>query len=155
MNDTINTDINESDINESDKRCQINILARTIYGEARGESVRGKEAVASVIINRVNYGKMRGGYWWGDDVVGVCKKPYQFSCWNENDPNFKKITDVMPGHKVFDTCLRIAKRALAGTLIDPTNGATHYHHENINPPWARAKAPDAHIGKHLFYSNIE
>ena len=80
---------------------------------------------------------------------------WRFSCWNENDPNFKKITDVMPGHKVFDTCLRIAKRALAGTLIDPTNGATHYHHENINPPWARAKAPDVHIGKHLFYSNIE
>ena len=32
----------------------VDILARTIYGEARGESVRGKEAVASVVMNRVN-----------------------------------------------------------------------------------------------------
>ena len=41
------------------------ILARTIYGEARGESISGQEAIASVILNRVAIAKSRGRYWWG------------------------------------------------------------------------------------------
>mgnify|MGYP000500045909 CR=1 FL=1 len=50
------------------------ILARTLFGEARGQSVRGKEAVAAVVINRVNRAIERKGYWWGNDVsaVGHC-----------------------------------------------------------------------------------
>lgn len=38
------------------------ILARTIYGEARGESISGQEAIASVILNRVAFAKRRGRY---------------------------------------------------------------------------------------------
>jgi len=37
----------------NDQQEDIDILARTIYGEARGEPVRCKEAVAAVILNRV------------------------------------------------------------------------------------------------------
>lgn len=60
----------------------IDILARTIYGEARGEPWEGKIAVAWVVRNRAE----RGG-WWGDTIREVCLKPWQFSCWNETDPN--------------------------------------------------------------------
>lgn len=67
------------------------ILARTIYGEARGESISGQEAIASVILNRVAFAKRRGRYWWGNTIAGVCLAPWQFSCWNENDPNRKII----------------------------------------------------------------
>lgn len=140
---------------ETQRKREIDILARTIYGEARGESVRGKEAVACVILNRVNRAKQRSGYWWGNSVKQVCLKPWQFSCWNENDPNRDKILSVEAGHKVFDTCLRIARRALSGCLEDPTDGATHYHNENVNPPWARGKPACAEIGRHLFYNDIE
>lgn len=132
------------------------ILARTLYGEARGEPVRGKEAVAAVVMNRVRRARAAGGtYWWGGTVEEVCRRPWQFSCWNAGDPNRTKITTVAADNKVFQTCQRIARRALAGTLADPTGGATHYHAKAANPPWARGKAPSAEIGGHLFYSDIE
>lgn len=134
---------------------EIDVLARTIYGEARGEPVRGKEAVASVILNRVRRAKRRGGYWWGDDLEEVCRKPWQFSCWNENDPNFEKILKVGGKNTVFQTCKRVARRAIGGALKDPTDGATHYHANGIEPPWARGRAFSATIGRHVFYNNVE
>lgn len=45
---------------------ETDILARTIYGEARGESISGMEAVASVVLNRVAFAKRRGRFWWGN-----------------------------------------------------------------------------------------
>lgn len=44
---------------------ETDILARTIYGEARGESISGMEAVASVVLNRVAFANRRGRFWWG------------------------------------------------------------------------------------------
>jgi len=133
----------------------IDVLARTLYGEARGETVRGKEAVACVILNRVKRAKQHGGYWWGNTIEEVCLKPWQFSCWNETDPNRQKIAAVEPGHRVFDTCLRIARRAVSGCLKDATGGATHYHTTDAHPPWSRGKPACVEIGRHLFYNDIE
>ena len=138
-----------------DRSADIDVLARTIYGEARGELVRGKEAVAAVVMNRVRRARARGGYWWGNSVRRVCIKPWQFSCWNESDSNRKKILDVQAGNRVFDTCLRIARRAVAGTLEDPTDGATHYHAKTARPPWSYKRTPSAEIGGHRFYNNVE
>ena len=67
-------------------------LARTLFGEARGEfdaDGRGDvpvEAVANVILNRAAK-KFRGKA----TVHGVCRDPLQFSCWNGNDANRAKI----------------------------------------------------------------
>jgi len=134
---------------------EIVILGRTLYGEARGEPLRGMEAVAAVVTNRVRLARQRGGYWWGDDITRVCLKPWQFSCWNDGDPNRHKIETVKPGNKTFQVCLRVAGRAVTGALEDPTGGATHYHTLATNPPWARGRAPSAEIGGHLFYAGIE
>ncbi len=131
------------------------LLARTIYGEARGETVRGKEAVAAVVVNRVRRSRQRDGYWWGDDIAQVCLKPWQFSCWNPDDPNLSRIIAVGIENRTFQSCIRIARRAATGALTDPTGGATHYHGRAANPPWARGKAPCAEIGRHLFYADIE
>ena len=134
---------------------EIDVLARTIYGEARGELVRGKEAVAAVIMNRVRRSEDRQGYWWGDSVMAVCTKPWQFSCWNEGYPNRQKIRAVGPNNRNFKSCLRIARRALEGRLDDPTHGATHYHTRMIAPPWSRKRMPSAEIGEHVFYNDVE
>jgi len=133
----------------------VDILARTIYGEARGELVRGKEAVAAVVMNRVRRARQRGGYWWGATPVEVCRKPWQFSCWSDTDPNRQKIESVGRDNRDFQSCLRIARRALAGTYADPTNGATHYHAKDAAPPWARNRKPCAEIGNHKFYNDVE
>lgn len=133
----------------------VDTLARTLWGEARGESVRGKEAVAAVVMNRVRRARRRGGYWWGATPIEVCRKPWQFSCWNDGDPNRAKMLAVGQDDRDFQTCLRIARRALAGTLRDPTVGATHYHAKGVLPPWARDRKPSAEIGNHRFYNDVE
>lgn len=133
----------------------VDLLARTIYGEARGEPVRGKEAVAAAIMNRVRHAENKGGYWWGGTVPEVCLQPWQFSCWNASDPNRQKILSVDPKDPNFQTCLRIARRAIAGAMTDPTGGATHYHAAGVEPLWSVGREPSAVIGNHKFYSDVE
>jgi len=133
----------------------VDTLARTLWGEARGEPVRGIEAVAAVIVNRVRLARARGGFWWGDNVVAVCRKPFQFSCWNKDDPNRPKLPAVTEADPAFAVCLRIARRAVSGALPDPTGGCTHYHSRRVHPAWARDAVPRVEIGTHLFYDDVE
>ena len=128
------------------KEIEIDVLARTLWGEARGERSTGMEAVASVILNRVEIAKRNKGYWWGNTIIQVCQKPYQFSCWNKLDPNFKKLTSVTTDDMHFATALRVARRAVLGFIKDATLGATHYHTLNILPDWAKGQKPTARIG---------
>ncbi|MBS8274846.1 cell wall hydrolase [Thalassospira tepidiphila] len=141
-------------VTDPDMLSEVEVLARTLYGEARGEELAGIEAVASVILNRVAFAKRRGRYWWGNDVKSVCLKPAQFSCWNTKDPNRKKLLALSPRDPAYRLCKRIAKRAVAGELADHTEGATHYHTHAVDPFWARGHVPVAEIGNHLFYKNI-
>ncbi len=143
---------NDRDFYES---LQTDVLARTLWGEARGEEPAGMEAVARVILNRAAIAIRKGGYWWGNDIITVCQKPYQFSCWNRSDPNYRKLLDIDAKDIHFATALRIARRAVAGVLADPTNGATHYHADSILPDWAKGQTPSARIGRHIFYNLIE
>ncbi len=133
----------------------IDILARTLFGEARGERRTGQEAVAAVVLNRVARAERLGGYWWGRTVAEVCLKPWQFSCWNADDPNRERIATVAEGHPAFDQCRAIAAKAVDGRLDDPTSGATHYHALGLVPRWARDRTPCAIIGRHLFYNDVE
>lgn len=133
----------------------IDTLARTIFGEARGEGVVGMEAVAAVIMNRVNadLGNDKKPDWWGEGVKAVCLKPWQFSCWNENDPNREKLVSVTTRDPWFAHAVEIAKRAVKGELPDPTNQADHYCTETVAPhtSWAKGKTPVARIGRHVFF----
>lgn len=123
------------------------LLARVIWGEARGEGEAGMSAVASVIMNRVR----RPG-WWGDSLRSVCTCPWQFSCLNADDPNRAKLYAVTEADKSFGAALAIAQRVVAGELSDPTRGATHYYAAGTKQPsWAQGRVPTARIGRHLFY----
>ncbi|MFT8135469.1 hypothetical protein ACMYLZ_23150, partial [Salmonella enterica subsp. enterica serovar Enteritidis] len=70
------------------------ILARTLWGEARGEGQAGQIAVAWTIRNRVFDGKAKS--WWGEGYAGVGLKPGRFSCWNKNDPNYAYLSGAKP-----------------------------------------------------------
>lgn len=127
---------------------QIDIIARTIWGEARNQGEKGMQAVANVIGNR----KKNPG-WWGRDFIGICLKPWQFSCWNHDDPNLlviKKITINDPG---FRLALKIASHLVDNTLEDITHGADHYVLTSFAKytPWARYQIPRIIIGTHSFY----
>lgn len=132
------------------------ILARTIFGEARGEHLDGMEAVANVILNRHDIARrFENGYWWGSSIADICQTPAQFSCWNANDPNSAIIKKVSSDNPIFAICQRIARRAVAGALKDNTRGATHYHARQIMPNWAMDDIPVAKIGNHIFYRLVE
>ena len=53
----------------------VEIMAKTIYGEARGEGAEGMEAVALVIINRFNARKWFTGYRteYGVKIPGIAE----------------------------------------------------------------------------------
>ncbi len=136
-------------------------LARTMWGEARGEpdAELAMAAVAHVVLNRV----ARQTY-WGRSVETVCRKPFQFSCWNVNDPNLARLVAVGPDDARYALACRLAAGLLAQekedprkrAADDPTKGATHYHTRRLMPPprWARGHEPCERIGSHLFYRGV-
>lgn len=143
------------------KERDIDTLARTLYGEARGEDRQGKIAVACVVLNRVKKRIMAGYRIIGGVKVptidATCLKPWQFSCWNDNDPNKKIIQNVDLTNKRFAECYEIATMAANGELEDITKGATHYYNPKAcnQPKWAKGKTPCVVLGHHLFFNNID
>lgn len=129
------------------------VFARTLYGEARGELATvgrvGLEAVASVIWNRWQQNPRR----YGDTLKEVCLQPYQFSCWNQNDPNYVQLCrDVLAEVDAAEACKAVAKRWIEGEGIDVTKGANHYYARWMTcPSWGIGRAPIAEIGVHRFY----
>lgn len=122
------------------------VIARTLWGEARGEGIAGMAAVAGVIANRAHNPR-----WWGKDAKGVCLKPWQFSCWNTDDPNRPKLLAVTGADPLFAAALALADEVLAGRLRDVTNTADHYHTRGVAPRWSAGKTPVAAIGTHRFF----
>jgi spore germination cell wall hydrolase CwlJ-like protein len=130
-------------------------LARTIWAEARGEpdARAGMAAIANVVLNRV-----RWNTYWGRSITEVCQKPYQFSCWNKNDPNLAKLLDVTARDAQFAIALELAAAAVNGNPpSDATRGATHYYARTMAQPpgWSLGHQPCAAIGNHLFFNDIK
>jgi N-acetylmuramoyl-L-alanine amidase len=127
------------------------ILALTLWGEADGRPVRAMEAVASVVMNRVRLAALPGGpTHLGQGVVAVCRAPFQFACWHPGHPRRRAIAELR-GDADLGACRRVAARALAGVLRDPTGGATHYHAAEALPRWALGQVPTAETGGLVFY----
>ena len=128
---------------------EIEIMAKTIYGEARGvykkSGVNALAAVGHVIMNRSLAGSI--------PVSSVCLQPKQFSCWNPCDPNRKIIENATLSDPVYRICFVVAKQILCGEIYDITGGANHYYSRYMKkiPYWAEGKKPTAKIGNHIFF----
>lgn len=134
----------------------IPILARTMWGEARGDGVDGMGAVAHVVLNRRAKQK-----YWGKSIEEVCLKRFQFSCWNQNDPNLPLLQRLTEADSSYALALKLAQELVSlgeseRALRDRTGGATHYYARRLQPPprWARGKTPCADIRSHLFFRDI-
>lgn len=136
----------------------IHALALTVYGEARGESIEGQVAVACVVRNRVQT-KFHNIISYTDH----CLAPYQFSCWNKNDPNYTKLKDFQKMLEqntnitdlTFRQCLYLATGVAENYLKDNTSNATHYlvtslYHSDNCPSWAKSGKVVKTIGSHTF-----
>lgn len=145
---------------ETDDLGDLQVMARTLWGEARGEGLEGMEAVARVIINRYKAKKWFTGYRVEDGrkIPGIketCLKKAQFSCWNKNDVNYPLLLKVDERNEAFRLCLKIAEKAIDGRLPDFTNNATFYHTRAVKPIWALHRSPCYETGGHLFYNDIK
>lgn len=134
------------------KANELDALARTLWGEARSESPEGKIAVAWVIRNRVNKPS-----WWGKTILSVIHKPWQFSCWNKSDPNYKFLSGQRKiPQKEYDECAELALKVFKNEVEDPTNGATHYFAPKVvkAPSWTKGAKLTVTIGGHKFYKDV-
>ena len=122
-------------------------LALTLWGEAAGRPVRAIEALAALVMNRARAGVPH----WGRGVAEICRAPFQFPCWNRNHPRHALLRGVAAGDGALAICRRVAARAVAGALPDPTGGATHFHDAAVLPGWAIGRAASAEIGGFCFY----
>ena len=127
----------------------LRIYAQTMWGEARGGGLAAMEDVGCVILRRVVIGGS-----WGSSVAAVCQAPWQFSSWNENDPNRDKMRAVTIADPSFALAMHAAALGLAGKLVDRTGGADSYFAVGIPTPyWARD--PRSHhtatIWRHTFW----
>lgn len=129
------------------------LLALTMWGEARGDGPQAMRAVGHVIMNRI---KSKRNF--GNTVKQVVWKRKAFSCWNKGDPNreaMKKIAKLPDDNlnKVrWEQAKKIAKEILSGNDKDITNGGLFYHTKAINPYWVDPDAPVvADIANHVFY----
>ena len=120
-------------------------LARTVWGEARGENEAGKKAVVCTVLNR-----FKSGRWYaGKTIAETCKKPWQYSCWNKGDPNLAKMQTL--GYVELKPYIELIK--MVEEEGDITHGATHYYNPKAcpKPKWAIGSQPCYVCGSHLFF----
>lgn len=122
------------------------VTAQTIWGESRGEPIAGQYAVAHVIFNRSIHRDL--------SPLKVCLQKWQFSVWNDNDPNKPKLEALTIEDNSFYKCFEIALKVLGKKHVDTTEGSMHYHHKCVNPYWAKGHIPVKRIGAHLFYNDV-
>ncbi len=114
------------------------ILARAIWGEARGISKKARIAVAWSIKNRLG---MKDE--WGTYHNIILAKAQYSAFWEESskDPNLTALrdplgtTDNPADHQKWRETYQIAGQVINNEIPDPTNGANHYYDDSIVAPY--------------------
>lgn len=112
---------------------QVKMMARTVHGEARGESYKGQVAVAAVILNRIDSAH------FPNSTYNVIFQRNAFTAVNDGqywlNPNssaYHAVRDAMQG-------------------ADPTGGATYYYNPaGVTDTWIFTRDVVTKIGKHYF-----
>lgn len=121
---------------ETDLAC----MAVAVYHEARGESIVGQRAVASVVLQRTLVPER-----WGRSPCEVVR-PVQFefmtSRWG--------YAPIREG-RAWETALRVALTIMLQGPDATIMGADHYHTPQVFPKWRHAMDMVAEIGNHRFY----
>ncbi|RAK06702.1 N-acetylmuramoyl-L-alanine amidase [Halanaerobium saccharolyticum] len=124
----------KAELNYNISRDDIILLARIIHGEARGEDFKGKVAVGSVILNRINSQQ------FPNSIRDVILQKGQFSSLMDGQANY------YPGEEE----LQAARAALLG--YDPTLGSIYFYNPEIatNTAWISRRNFVTKIGGHVF-----
>ncbi len=111
----------------------LNLLARLVYGEARGEPYTGQVAVAAVVLNRVKSSS------FPNTIAGVI---YQSGA-------FDVVSDGQINMSPNSTAIKAAQDAINGW--DPSYGAIYYFNPNTaTSRWIWSRPMTVTIGNHRF-----
>ena len=111
----------------------VNLLARVISAEARGEPYEGQVAVGAVILNRIQHPS------FPNTLAGVIYQPGAFSC----------IDDGGINAAVADSAYKAARDAINGW--DPSGGAIYYYNPaKATSSWIWSRPVIVVIGEHRF-----
>jgi spore germination cell wall hydrolase CwlJ-like protein len=120
-------------------------LAQAVHYEAASESEAGQRAVAQVVLNRVRSpafpNTVCGVVFQGWERTTGCQ--FSFTC----DGSMRRV----PSAASIARARRIAREALAGTVMPNVGNATHYHADYVVPYWAASLDKVQTIGRHIFY----
>ena len=114
-------------------------LAVSIYHEARDQPLLGQQAVAAVILRRVQLSR------WGDTICAVVQ-PSQFS-YLSKDYSFPPIVE----RAAWRQALTVAIQALVDGPTPLVADADHYHATYVSPSWGQQMEEVRRIGGHVFY----
>lgn len=113
----------------------VNLLARLISAEARGESYTGQVAVGAVVLNRVKHPS------FPSTISGVIYQSGAFSC----------VTDGQFNQPVADSAYKAAQDAINGW--DPSGGSIYYFNPSkTTNAWMWSRPLIVTIGSHRFCS---
>ena len=122
-----------SSSNNSTTTSDLNLLARVVYGEARGEPYAGQVAVAAVVLNRVKSSS------FPNTISGVVYQSGAFTAVSDGQINLNPNT----------TAYNAARDALNGW--DPSGGAIYYFNPSTaTNAWIWSRPHIVTIGKHRF-----
>ena len=122
-----------SSSSSSNNSSNVNLLARVVYGEARGEPYTGQVAVAAVVLNRVKSSK------FPNSISGVVYQSGAFDAVADGQINMTPDT----------TAKKAAQDALNGW--DPSYGAIYYFNPSTaTNKWIWSRPMAVTIGKHRF-----
>jgi N-acetylmuramoyl-L-alanine amidase len=113
----------------------LQLLARAVNGEARGEIYEGQVAVAAVILNRVNHPS------FPNTIAGVIYQPGAFTAVSDGQINVPISTN--------STVYKACQDALNGW--DPSGGAIYYYNpRTATSNWIFSRPIIKSIGNHTF-----
>ena len=128
-------DGNKSYAKSSSSESDLQLMARAINGEARGEPYEGQVAVGAVILNRVRSSS------FPNTIAGVIYEPGAFTAVADGQINVPIAED--------STVYKAAQDALNGW--DPTGGAIYYFNpDTATNKWIWSRPLIKQIGKHRF-----
>lgn len=113
----------------------VQLLARCVNGEARGEPYEGQVAVAAVILNRVRHPS------FPSTIAGVIYQPRAFTATVDGQIN----VPIAENSSVYRAC----RDAMNGW--DPSNGAVYYYNpRKATNRWIFSREVVRVIGNHRF-----
>lgn len=140
-------EVEDSEESETNSLNQ-NILARTLFHEARGDGESGMRDVASVIYNRATRRNT--------SMISEVFRRRQFCVWtNVSQEDRGKIIDESQRYtapadrRAWDIANKIAEEMTNGSFV-PVIDADHFHTPDVSPDWSKGMRGDRR-GSHLFF----